>query len=64
MRKMGIQRGTISIYLDFKRAYDSVRRQVLYNFLKIHISMKLVRLQKCRTLHFKNRTCPQNVMFR
>ena len=33
--------------MDFKKAYDSVRREVLYNiFIEFGISMKLVRLMK------------------
>ena len=35
------------LYIDFKKAYDSVRREVLYNILiKFDIPMKLVRLIK------------------
>jgi len=35
------------LFIDFKKAYDSVRRQVLYNFLiEFGIPMKLVRLIK------------------
>jgi hypothetical protein len=34
-------------FIDFKKAYDSVRREVLYNILiDFGISMKLVRLRK------------------
>ena len=37
----------ISYFIDFKRAYDSVRREVLYNILiEFDIPMKLVRLIK------------------
>jgi hypothetical protein len=45
---MGIQRGSTSgIYTDFKKVYDSVRRQVLYNILtECGIPMKLSRLIK------------------
>ena len=35
-------------FIDFKKAYDSVRREVLYNILfDFGISLKLVRLIKC-----------------
>jgi hypothetical protein len=35
------------LFIDFKKAYDSVRREALYNILiKFGISMKLVRLVK------------------
>jgi len=35
------------LFIDFKNAYDSVRREVLYNILiKFGISVKLVRLVK------------------
>ena len=39
------------LFIDFKKAYDSVRREVLYNFLIVLvISMKLERLMEvCRT---------------
>jgi hypothetical protein len=34
-------------YLDLKKAYDSVKREVLYNiFMEIELPMKLVRLIK------------------
>jgi hypothetical protein len=35
------------LFIDFKKAYDSVRREVLYNILiELGIPMKLVRLVK------------------
>jgi hypothetical protein len=35
-------------YSDFKNAYDSVRREVLYNILiEFEVTMKLVRWIKC-----------------
>jgi len=36
------------LFIDFKKTYDSVRREALYNILiEFGISMKLVRLIKC-----------------
>jgi len=36
------------LFIDFKKAYDSVRREVLYNILfEFSIPMKVVRLKKC-----------------
>jgi hypothetical protein len=35
------------LFIDFKKAYDSVRREVLYNILiELRLPMKLVRLIK------------------
>jgi len=36
------------LFIDFKKAYDSVRKEVLYNILiEFGIPKKLVRLKKC-----------------
>jgi len=46
-KKMGIQRSSAQLFIDFKKAYDAVRREVLYNILiEFGIPMKLVRLIK------------------
>jgi len=34
------------MFIDFKTAYDSVRREVLYNLTALGIPMKVVRLIK------------------
>jgi hypothetical protein len=34
------------LFIDFKRAYDSVRREILYDLMECGIVMKLVRLIK------------------
>jgi hypothetical protein len=40
--------GAHQLFIDLKKAYDSVRREVLYNILiEFGIPMKLVRLIKC-----------------
>jgi hypothetical protein len=36
------------LFIDFKRAYDSVKREVLYNILiEFGIPKKLISLKKC-----------------
>jgi hypothetical protein len=56
--KMGIQRDSTSA-IDFKNAYDSVRRKVLYNILvESGVFMKLVRLIKmCLNETYNIRDC-------
>jgi hypothetical protein len=44
---MGMQCGSTSALIDFKEAYDSVGRKVMYNILiEFGIPIKLVRLIK------------------
>jgi hypothetical protein len=44
---MGVQRDSTSAFIDFKKAHDSVRREVLYNILiEFGVPMKPVRLIK------------------
>jgi hypothetical protein len=45
-KEMGVPRETVhQLFIDFKKAYDSVRREVLYKNLKeFGVSIKLVRL--------------------
>jgi len=44
---MKIKEAVHQLVIDFKKAYDSVRREVLYNILiEFGISLKLVRLIK------------------
>jgi hypothetical protein len=46
-RKGGIQRSSASAFYRLQEAYDSVRREVLYNILiEYGIPMKLIRLIK------------------
>jgi hypothetical protein len=36
------------LFVDFKKAYDSVRREILYNFLiEFGVPMELIRRLKC-----------------
>jgi len=32
-KKMGIQCGSYQLFIDFRKAYNSVRREVLYNIV-------------------------------
>ena len=44
---MGINEAVHQLFIDFKKAYDSVRREVLYNILmEPGIPKKLIRLIK------------------
>jgi hypothetical protein len=44
---MGVQETLHQLFIDFKKAYDSVRREVLYNILiEFGVPMKLDRLIK------------------
>ena len=43
--KKGYNEAMHQLFIDFKKAYDSVRREVLYNILiEFDVPMKLVRL--------------------
>jgi hypothetical protein len=45
--KMGVQLDNTSVIYDFKKAYDSVRRERSYNIItELGVSMKLLRLIK------------------
>jgi hypothetical protein len=47
LKKWEYNEAVHQLFIDFKKAYDSVRREVLYNILiKFGIPMKLVRLVK------------------
>jgi hypothetical protein len=54
--KMGVQWNSVSVILDFKKSYDSVRRVVLYNILnEFGIRMKLLRILKmCSSETYSN----------
>jgi purine nucleoside phosphorylase len=46
---MGVNETVHQLFVDFKKAYDSVMREVLYNILiEFGIPMKLIRLIKMR----------------
>jgi len=45
--KWEYNKAVLQLFVDFKKAYDSVRREVLYNILTVfRIPMKLVKLIK------------------
>jgi hypothetical protein len=46
-KKLELNKAVHQLFVDFKNAYDSVRREVLCNiFTKFGIPLKLVRLKK------------------
>jgi len=45
------------LFMDSKKAYDSVRREVLYNILAFGIPMKLLRLIKLCLTGMCSRVC-------
>ena len=48
------------LFIDFKKAYDSVRREVLYNILiEFGVPKKLVRLVKMCSTEMFSRACRQ-----
>jgi len=47
-KKLDYKEAVHHLFIDFKKAYDSVRREVLYNILiEFDITVLLVRLIKC-----------------
>jgi hypothetical protein len=47
LKKMGIQCSSAAVFTDFMKAYDSIRRAVMYNiFIESGIPIKLARLIK------------------
>jgi hypothetical protein len=48
LRKPEYNEAMHQLFIDFKKAYDSIRREFLYNIrIEFGIPMKLVRLIKC-----------------
>jgi hypothetical protein len=48
MKKWEYNETVHQLFVDFKKAYDSVRREVLYNILiEFGVPMELIRLIKC-----------------
>ena len=46
-KKLEYYEAVYQLFIDFRKTYDSVRREVLFNnFIKLDILMKLVRLIK------------------
>jgi hypothetical protein len=46
------------LFINFKNAYDSVRREVLYNILiEFRVSMKLIRLIKMCLIEAYSKVC-------
>jgi hypothetical protein len=50
---MGVQRDSISAIPNFKKAYDSLRKEVLFSIIiGVGVAMKLIRLIKiCSKVH-------------
>jgi hypothetical protein len=53
----GVYETVHQLFVDFKKVYDSVRREVLYNIL-FRIPMKIVRLNKMCLNETYGRTYP------
>jgi hypothetical protein len=52
------------LFIDFKKAYDSVRTEVLYNILTdFGVSMKLVRLMKTCVNKIYSKVCICRIFF-
>jgi hypothetical protein len=45
-KKCEYKEAVLQLIIDFKKAYDSVRREVLYNLIEFGILLKLVKLIK------------------
>jgi hypothetical protein len=45
-KKLEYKEAVHQLFIDFKKAYDSVRREALYNLIEFGIPKKLVRLIK------------------
>jgi sorting nexin-29 len=46
VRKWEYNEAAYQLFIDFKKAYNSVRTEVLYNLIEFGIPMKLVKLIK------------------
>jgi hypothetical protein len=55
---MGVNETVCQLFIDFKKAYDSVRREVSYNILtEFGVPMKVVRLIKMCLDEICNNVC-------
>ena len=60
---MGINKAVHQLFIDFKKAYDSVRMEVLYNILiEFGIPVNLVRLIKMCLTETYNRVRVANIL--